>query len=74
MLEVETIGDRSTCRSSELMHEHVFVLTPEIQTAYPGFEGWDPAKQVDRRAEAQGAKHLGVDTIVDLTVVGPAAT
>jgi phosphotriesterase-related protein len=54
-----------------LMHEHIFTLTPEMQTAYPGFGGWDPDKYV---AEAQqtlkALKARGVDTIVDLTVVG----
>lgn len=54
-----------------LMHEHVFVLTPEMQTAYPGFEGWDPERGVaDARAKLTALKQRGVDTIVDLTVVG----
>ena len=54
-----------------LMHEHIFVLTPEIQTTYPGFEGWDPERGVeDARAKLTALKERGVDTIVDLTVVG----
>jgi phosphotriesterase-related protein len=73
MPEVQTIGgpiDVSQLGTT-LMHEHVFVLTPEIQTAYPGYEGWDPAKQVDlAREKLRELKRLGVDTIVDLTVVG----
>jgi len=73
MPEVETIGgpiDVSQLGTT-LMHEHIFVLTPEIQTAYPGFEGWDPAKQVEQaRGKLKELKQLGVDTIVDLTVVG----
>jgi phosphotriesterase-related protein len=73
MPEVETIGgpiDVSQLGTT-LMHEHIFVLTPEIQTAYPGFEGWDPAKQIEQaRGKLKELKQLGVDTIVDLTVVG----
>ncbi len=52
-----------------LMHEHVFVLSPEIQSNYPG--GWDEdqrvAEAVVRLNELAAA---GVGTIVDLTVVG----
>ena len=53
-----------------LMHEHVFIMTTEIMENYP--EGWgDGAK---READAVGRlnelKSRGVDTIVDLTVVG----
>ena len=63
-VEVDQLG-------TVLMHEHIFTLTPEIQEAYPGFGGWDPDKWV---AEAQvtlkALKERGVDTIVDLTVVG----
>ncbi len=54
-----------------LMHEHVFVLTPEIQSTYPGFAGWDPERGVaEAREQLRALKELGVDTIVDLTVVG----
>jgi phosphotriesterase-related protein len=53
-----------------LMHEHVFIMTTEIMENYP--EGWgDGAK---READAIGRlnelKSRGVDTIVDLTVIG----
>jgi phosphotriesterase-related protein len=51
------------------MHEHVFVLSPEIQQNYPS--GWDDGERVagavrrmDELVEA------GIGTIVDLTVVG----
>jgi phosphotriesterase-related protein len=73
MPEVQTIGgpiDVSQLGTT-LMHEHIFVLTPELQTAYPGYEGWDPAKYVPiAREKLSALKQLGVDTIVDLTVVG----
>ena len=53
-----------------LMHEHVFVLSPEIMQNYP--EGWgDEEKRVaDAIARLNELKSRGVDTIVDLTVIG----
>lgn len=52
-----------------LMHEHVFVLTPEVQQNYPG--EWDEETQVAGAIEKLSAlKAAGIDTIVDPTVVG----
>lgn len=52
-----------------LMHEHVFVRSPEVATNWP--TGWDRATQVSRAVERlQELKGAGIDTIVDLTVVG----
>lgn len=53
-----------------LMHEHVFVLSPEIMANYP--EGWgDEAAREETAVEKLNAlKAIGVDTIVDPTVVG----
>jgi phosphotriesterase-related protein len=52
-----------------LMHEHVFVLSPEIQTNYPG--GWDEDRRVDEAVvRLNELVEAGVSTIVDLTVVG----
>jgi phosphotriesterase-related protein len=52
-----------------LMHEHVFVRSPEVAANWP--TGWDRtarvAQAVDRLGELKAA---GIDTIVDLTVVG----
>ncbi|MFJ9544109.1 phosphotriesterase [Streptomyces sp. NPDC101225] len=55
-----------------LMHEHVFVLSPEIQQNWPDYdEGWDEDREMaaalDKLSEA---KANGIDTIVDLTVIG----
>ena len=48
-----------------LMHEHVFVLTPDVMQNY-GHEWWD---EQDRGADAvrqlQALKDAGVDSIVD---------
>ena len=52
-----------------LMHEHVFVLTPDMLANYP--TGWDEQLRVDDAVERlTRLKAAGVDTIVDPTVVG----
>src|SRR6516162_9059321 len=53
-----------------LMHEHVFVLDTEILLNYP--EDWgDEEKRIDGAvARMNELKSRGVDSIVDLTVVG----
>ncbi|KAA0086452.1 phosphotriesterase-related protein [Mycolicibacterium sp. P9-64] len=53
-----------------LMHEHVFMMSTEILQNYP--EGWgDGAKrEADAIARLNELKSRGVDTIVDLTVIG----
>jgi phosphotriesterase-related protein len=53
-----------------LMHEHVFVLSSELQIPYPGFGGWDPDLLVpEARRRLIELKNGGVDTIVDVTTV-----
>jgi phosphotriesterase-related protein len=54
------------------MHEHVFVLTPELQASWPGFGGWDEDTEVHRaRDDLRRLKEeYGCDTIVDPTVGG----
>lgn len=52
-----------------LMHEHIFVLSPEIQQNYPG--QWNEDERVaDAVAKLNALKSRGVDTLVDVTVVG----
>ena len=53
-----------------LMHEHVFVLSPEIMANYP--EGWgdEQAREDDAVEKLNALKNIGVDTIVDPTVIG----
>jgi phosphotriesterase-related protein len=52
-----------------LMHEHVFVLSPEIQNNYPG--DWEEDRRVDEAViRLNELVAAGVSTIVDLTVVG----
>ena len=53
-----------------LMHEHVFVLSPEIMANYP--EGWgdEDAREQAAVQKLNALKAIGVDTIVDPTVIG----
>jgi len=54
-----------------LMHEHVFVRTPDLQESWPGFMGWDEEAVVaDAREKLTAMKAAGIDTIVDMTVPG----
>jgi phosphotriesterase-related protein len=60
----------SASLGTTLMHEHVFVLSTEIMQNYP--EGWGDedkrvADAIDRMNEL---KAQGVDSLVDLTVIG----
>jgi phosphotriesterase-related protein len=51
-----------------LMHEHVFVITPEIEDNYLD---WDEVGQVDEAIKRLNElKAAGISTIVDLTVIG----
>ena len=53
-----------------LMHEHVFVLTPDVMQNY-GSQWWDEQERVtDAVTKLRELKKAGVDTIVDPTVVG----
>ncbi len=53
-----------------LMHEHVFVLTPDVMQNY-GDQWWDEQERVrDAITKLRALKRAGVDTIVDPTVVG----
>lgn len=62
--EIET-----TSLGTTLMHEHVFVLTPDLLANYPS--GWDEQLGVEDAVMRLGRlAALGVDSIVDPTVVG----
>jgi phosphotriesterase-related protein len=51
-----------------LMHEHIFVLSPEIEKTA---EEWDEAAEQARAVtKLRELKDRGIDTLVDLTVVG----
>ena len=52
------------------MHEHVFVLSPEILQNYPEVWGDEEKRVADAITRLNELKARGVDSIVDLTVVG----
>lgn len=53
-----------------LMHEHVFVLSPEIIDNYPEAWGDEQAREEAAVEKLNALKAIGVDTIVDPTVIG----
>ena len=53
-----------------LMHEHVFIMTTEVMQNYPEQWGDDAAREADAVERLNQLKAAGVDTIVDLTVIG----
>lgn len=53
-----------------LMHEHVFIMTTEITDNYPEVWGDEAKRAADAVARLNELKRRGVDTIVDLTVIG----
>ncbi|HEX3803116.1 MAG TPA: hypothetical protein VHV75_09770 [Solirubrobacteraceae bacterium] len=54
------------------MHEHIFVVSPELQFYWPGYQGWDEDRYVEHGHETLKRLHdeYGVDTIMDPTVPG----
>ncbi|MGK2869278.1 MAG: phosphotriesterase family protein [Mycobacterium sp.] len=53
-----------------LMHEHVFIMTTEIADNYPEAWGDENRRIDDAIARLDELKSRGVDTVVDLTVIG----
>jgi phosphotriesterase-related protein len=53
-----------------LMHEHVFILSPDITVNYPEVWGDEAERETDAIARLNELKSNGVDSIVDLTVIG----
>ena len=71
VVEVPTVN--GSVRSDELgvtlMHEHIFIFSPELELNYP--DGWvEDAEIAAAVRRLNAAKERGVDTIVDLTVLG----
>jgi phosphotriesterase-related protein len=53
-----------------LMHEHVFILSPDITANYPEVWGDEARREADAIQRLNELKSRGVDSIVDLTVIG----
>ncbi|MFJ4268671.1 phosphotriesterase [Paenarthrobacter nicotinovorans] len=72
MSSVSTVaGPIDTNRlGTALMHEHIFILTPEIAQNY-GAGWWNEDERIeDAVHKLEQLKQRGVDTLVDLTVLG----
>jgi phosphotriesterase-related protein len=72
MAGIETVrGKVDTARLGvTLMHEHIFVLDTEIASNYPEHWGEEATRVAGAIARLNELKARGVDTIVDLTVIG----
>jgi phosphotriesterase-related protein len=72
MAKVETVKGpiESSKLGVTLMHEHVFVLSTEIMENFPATWGDEEKRIADAIARLNELKSRGVDTIVDLTVIG----
>lgn len=72
MAEVMTVKGSidSSALGRTLMHEHVFVLSTEIQQNYPEEWGDEEQRVDDAIQRLNELKAAGIDTIVDLTVTG----
>jgi phosphotriesterase-related protein len=72
MPEVQTVKGaiQAAQLGATLMHEHVFVLSTEIDQNYPAAWGDEEQHVAGAIARLNELKAAGIDTIVDLTVVG----
>src|SRR5215471_16568584 len=72
MAQIQTVrGPIDTSQlGTTLMHEHVFVLDTEILQNYPEEWGTEEQRIADAVTRLNELKTRGVDTIVDLTVIG----
>jgi phosphotriesterase-related protein len=72
MPQVETV--RGPIDTAELgrtyMHEHVFVLTADVQLNYPDEWGSEDERVADAVAKLEALAAQGIQTIVDPTVIG----
>ena len=72
MAQIQTVRGPidSAQLGTTLMHEHVFLLDKEISENYPEDWGAEEKRIVDAVARLNELKSRGVDTLVDLTVIG----
>jgi len=72
MTEVHTaLGPVDVSRlGPTLMHEHIFILTADVQQNYPEEWGDDEARVADAVRQLRALAAAGIKTIVDVTVIG----
>jgi phosphotriesterase-related protein len=71
MVQVQTVRGAvaADALGTVLIHEHVFVRSPDVLTNYPAL--WNEEERVaDAVARLRALKERGVDTIADPTVLG----
>src|SRR5215208_2999828 len=69
MTTVETVRGaiETSALGTTLMHEHVFVLSPEVQQNYPAEWGSEDERVADAVTRLRELKAVGVDNIVAAT-------
>jgi len=72
MTEVQTaLGPVDVSRlGPTLMHEHIFILTADVQQNYPEEWGDDEARVAEAVRQLRALAAAGIKTIVDVTVIG----
>ncbi len=72
MTQVQTVRGpvESAALGRTYMHEHVFVLSPDVQQNYPDEWGDEDARVADAIEKLDALAAQGVQTIVDPTVIG----
>jgi phosphotriesterase-related protein len=72
MAEVQTVLGpvATTDLGTTLMHEHIFVLTADMQQNYPEEWGDEDARVADAVRRLRALPPAGIRTIVDMTVIG----
>jgi phosphotriesterase-related protein len=72
MPQMNTVGGAidTSALGVTLMHEHVFIMTTEITQNYPEAWGDEDQRVADAITRMNELTASGVDTIVDLTVIG----
>ncbi|MBN2321860.1 MAG: phosphotriesterase-related protein [Acidobacteria bacterium] len=72
MAKVPTAGGDidASVLGATLMHEHIFVLSTEINQNYPETWGDEDSRVQDAVRRLQALKSSGIDSLVDMTVLG----
>src|SRR5260221_1411570 len=72
MQKIQTVNGPidSASLGTTLMHEHVFVLSTEIEENFPDAWGDEERRITDAVTRLDELKSRGVDSLVDLTVIG----
>jgi phosphotriesterase-related protein len=72
MVKVPTVGGDvdASALGATLMHEHIFVLSTEINQNYTETWGDEKGRVQDAVRQLQALKSHGIDSLVDMTILG----